>query len=100
MDRDSKYAEIAAGLLRKTRQGTARWEAANHGDTAFVLALPQSFVHLEYQAPRAEPDAIKLTFKNRDGLPVDSWQVRDGDDHWGRPFGPLRGGKQTSRGVG
>jgi hypothetical protein len=82
MNPDSKYAEIAAGLLKKTRQGKARWETANQGNAAFVLALPQSLVHLEYQAPSAAPDAIKVTFKNRDGRPVGSWLVHDGDDHW------------------
>jgi hypothetical protein len=80
---ESKFLEIAKGLLEKTRQRKARWEEQPGDQGAFVLRLRNASIRIKLFSPPTEMDSISLMLLNEEGKEVGSWTVQDGEQHWG-----------------
>jgi hypothetical protein len=81
---EAKYSEMILGLLKKTREGTARWEETDEPKGAFLLKLPRSIIILVYRSPRTEPDCILFTLFNHDGRLVGERLIEEEESKdWG-----------------
>src|SRR5947209_771228 len=82
MIEEAKFLDIAHGLLDKTNQGIARWEAFEGGRKQFTLQLPASRIQISYVSPPTEFDRVILALCRRDGEPVILWTISEGEPHW------------------
>src|SRR5262245_53589858 len=79
---DSKYRQIAQGLLAKTQANQVDWKPVAGSAQSYVVTLPQSMIYLEYHSPPTEPDFVRLRLSRRDGMTVGEWDVENGSDDW------------------
>jgi hypothetical protein len=79
---ESKFPEIAKGLLEKTRQQRADWREHGRQENTFVLPLQNSHIQIQRISPPTEPDCINLTFFNEERKAVGRWIVQEGDEAW------------------
>src|SRR6266550_5126688 len=79
---DREYAEIAKGLLEKTRHGNVNWseQPKLQNETRYLLMLPESFIELSYCTPDTDPNFFQLKLMNKDTKTVGNWVVAEGDE--------------------
>src|SRR6266542_2499152 len=77
---DSKFVEIAKGLLAKTRQHKAAWREVD--ENSFLLPLKRAAISLRYDSPPTEADSIILTLHNDEDRAAARWVVYEGQPHW------------------
>lgn len=82
MMRDVNYPEIALGLLKKTKDGSAIWEC-DVLPKSFILHLPASSIILSYIVPKAEVERVVLRLCRKDLTQVGVWTVEEDLEHWG-----------------
>ncbi len=90
---------IAQRLLEKSKANEVEWLedsgthfvsvtgllTGRHGldlPEAVRVVLPESQVYLGYFSPKSNADYIQLDLCTKDGRPVSSWTIADGDEHW------------------
>ena len=83
---ESKFVEIAEGLLRKTKQGKLKWE--QHPNDSYVARLPRSTVVIKMVSSVTSvtsPTYVLLEIRGPNGQSAGVWRVFEGEVNWQIP---------------